>query len=62
MWIDNGKVVETQLNTAGVSHSLLPWLPRLLYSVTHEQEETIEHQQTKELSRECDVVFELKWF
>jgi hypothetical protein len=44
--IDHGKVVGTQLNTAGVSYTLLPWLPLLLCSVKYEQEEMVEHQQT----------------
>ena len=43
--IDHGKVVGTELNTAGVSYTLLPWLPLLLSSVKYEQEETVEHQQ-----------------
>jgi hypothetical protein len=52
----DGKVIETQLNTAGVSYTLLlPWLPLLLCSVRCEQEETVEHQQTKELSREHNI-------
>jgi hypothetical protein len=50
--IDHVKVVGTELNIAGVSYSLLPWLPLLLCSVKYEQEETVEHQQTKGLSRE----------
>ena len=37
--IDHGKVVGTQLNTAGVSYTLLPWLPLLLCSVKYEQKE-----------------------
>jgi len=53
--IDHGKVVGTELNTAGVSYTLLPWLPLLLCSVKYEQEETVEHQQTKELSREHNI-------
>ena len=40
---DHGKVVSTQLNTAGVSYTLLAWLPLLLCSVKYEQEETVEH-------------------
>jgi len=43
--IDHGKVVGTELITAGVSYTLLPWLPLLLSSVKYEQEETVEHQQ-----------------
>jgi hypothetical protein len=50
--IGHGKGVGTQLHTAGVSYSLLPWLQLLLCSVKYEQEETVEHQQTKELRRE----------
>jgi hypothetical protein len=53
--IDHGKGVGTQLNTAGVSYSLLPWLPLLVCSVKYEQEETVEHQQTKELSGEHNI-------
>jgi len=49
--IDHGKVVGTELNIAGVSYTLLPWLPLMLCSVKCEQEEIVEHQQTKELSR-----------
>jgi len=55
--LDHGKVVGTELNTAGVSYTLLPWLPLLLCSVKYEQEETVEHQQTKELSRENNICF-----
>ena len=53
--LDDGKVVGTQLNTAGVSYTLLPWLPLLLCSVKYEEEETFEHQQTKEWSREHNI-------
>jgi len=53
--IDHGKVVGTQLNTAGVSCSLLPWLPLLLSSVKYEQEGTVVHQHTKRLSREQNI-------
>jgi hypothetical protein len=53
--IDHGKIIETQLNTAGVSYTLLQLLPLLLCSVNYEQEETVEHQQTKELSREHNI-------
>ena len=53
--IDLGKVVGTQLNTVGVSYTLLPWLPLLLCSVKYEQEETVEHQQNKELSKEHNI-------
>jgi hypothetical protein len=45
--IEHGKVVGTQLNTAGLSYTLLPWLPLLLCSVKYEQRETVEHQQTR---------------
>jgi hypothetical protein len=55
-------VVGIQLNTAGLSYSLLPWFPRLLYSVKYKQEENVEHQETKELSRECNIVGRMKWF
>ena len=53
--IDHGEGIWTQLNTAGVSYTLLSWLPLLLCSVKYEQEEIVEHQQTKELSRECNI-------
>ena len=53
--IGHSKVFGTHLNTAGVSYILLPWLPVLLYSVKYEQEETVEHQQTKELCREHKI-------
>jgi hypothetical protein len=53
--IDHGKGVGTQLNTADVSYTLLPWLPLLLCSVKYEQEEMVEHQVTKELSREHNI-------
>ena len=49
--IDHGKVVGTELNTAGVSYTFLPWLSLSLCSVKYVQEEIVEHQQTKELSR-----------
>ena len=39
--IDHCKVVGTQLNTAGVCYSLLPWLPLLLCSVKYEKEKTV---------------------
>ena len=55
--IDHGKVVGTQLNTAGVSYTLLSWLPLLLCSVKYEQEEIVEHQEPKELSREHNVCY-----
>ena len=53
--IDHGKFVGTELNIADVSYILLPWLPLLLCSVKYEHEETVEHQQTKELSREHNI-------
>jgi hypothetical protein len=53
--IDPGKVTGTQLNAVGVSYTLLPWLPLFLCSVKYEQEEMVEHQQTKELSREHKI-------
>jgi hypothetical protein len=53
--IDHGKVIATQLNTTGVGYTLLHWLPLLLSSVKCEQEEMVEHQQTKELSRERKI-------
>ena len=53
--IDHGKVVGTELNTAGVSYTLLPWLTLLLCSLKYEQEETVDHQQTKGLSREHNI-------
>ena len=37
--IDHCKVVGTQLNTAGLSYTLLLWLPLLLCSVKYEKEE-----------------------
>jgi len=54
--IDHGTVIGTQLNVAGLSYTLLPLLPLLLCSVKYEQEETVEHQQTKELGREQKFV------
>jgi hypothetical protein len=45
--IDHGKVIGTQLNTAGVCYTLLPWLLFLLCSVKYEQEETVKHQQIR---------------
>ena len=53
--IDHGKIVGTQLNTAGVSYTLLPWLPLLLCFVKYEQEEMVEHQQTKDLNKEHNI-------
>jgi hypothetical protein len=53
--IDHCKVTGTQLNTAGVSYTLLPWLTLLLCSVKYEQEEMDEHQQTRELRREHKI-------
>ena len=59
--LDHGKV-GTRLNAAGVSYTVLPWLPLLLCSVKYEKEKTVQHQQTKELSKEskicclCEVV------
>jgi len=53
--IDHGKVIGTQLNTAGVSYTLLPWLPLFFCSVKYEQGETVEREQTKELSREHKI-------
>jgi len=61
-WIDHGKVVGTELNIAGVSYTLLPWLPLLLFSVKYEQEEMAEHQQTKELSREHIICYSYEVF
>jgi hypothetical protein len=55
--INHGKVIAIQLNTAGVGYTLLPWLQLLLCSVKCEQEEMVEHQQTKELSRERKICF-----
>jgi len=55
--IDHGKVFGTELNIAGVSYTLLPWLPLMLCSVKYEQEEIVEHQQTKELSREHNICY-----
>jgi len=49
------KITGTQLNTAGVSYTLLPWLTLLLCSVKYEQEEMDEHQQTRELSRDHKI-------
>ena len=47
--MDHGKFIGT-LNTAGVSYTLLLWLPLLLCSVKYEQEETVESRdQTAEL-------------
>jgi hypothetical protein len=53
--IDHGKDIGTQLNTAGVSHTLLSWLPLLHCSVKNEQEGNVEHQQTKELSKKHEI-------
>ena len=39
--IDHCKVVGTQLNTAGVSYTLLPWLLLLLCSVKYEKGKTV---------------------
>jgi hypothetical protein len=52
---DCDKVFATQLNTAGVSCSLLPWFSLLLCSVKYEQEEMVEHQQTEESSRKHKI-------
>ena len=41
MGIDHCKVIGTQLNTAGVSCTLLPWLPLLLCSVKYEKGITV---------------------
>jgi hypothetical protein len=49
------KVVGTQLNTAGVSYTMLPWLPLLLCSVKYKQEENVEHQQTKGFSKKHKI-------
>ena len=51
----NMVVFRTQLNIAGVSYTLEPWLPLLLCSVKYEHEEMVEHQQTKELSGEHNI-------
>jgi len=48
-------VFGTQLNTAGVSYTLVPWLPLLLCSVKCGHEKMVEHQQTKELSGEHNI-------
>ena len=53
--IGHGKVVGTELNIAGVSYTLLPWLPLLLCSLKYGQEEMVEHQQTKQLSKEHNI-------
>jgi len=53
--IDHGKVTGTQLNAACLSYNLLPLLPLLLCSLEYEQVEAVEHQQTKELSREHKI-------
>ena len=53
--IDHGEIIGTQLNTACVSYTLLPRLPLQLCSVNCEEEETVEHQQTKELIRERKI-------
>jgi len=50
--IDHGKVVGTEMNTAGVSYTLLPWLPLLLCSVKYEQEGMVEHERATGLSME----------
>jgi len=48
-------VIRTQLNTAGLSYTLVPWLQLLLCSVKYVHEEMVEHQQTKELSGEHKI-------
>jgi pantothenate kinase len=53
--IDHVNIIGTQLNTAGVSYILLPLLPLLHCSVNYDHKETVEHQQTKELSREHNI-------
>jgi hypothetical protein len=53
--MDHGKFIGTRLNTAGVSYTLLLWLPLLLCSVKYEQEETVECQETKQLSWEHNI-------
>ena len=55
--MDHGKFVGTWLNTAAVSYTFLPWLPLLLFSVKYEQEETVECQETKQLSWEHNICF-----
>jgi hypothetical protein len=52
--IDHGKGVGTQLNTASVSYTLLPWLLLLHCSTKNEQEGNVEHQ-TKELSKKHKI-------
>ena len=39
--LDHRKIIVTPLNTAGVSYTLLPFLPLLLCSVKYEKEETV---------------------
>ena len=55
--IEHCKVVGTELNTAGVSYTLLPWLPLLLCSVKYKHEETVEYPQTKDLRREHNICY-----
>jgi hypothetical protein len=52
MGTDHCKVIGTQVYTAGVSCT---WLTLLLCCVKYEPEETVEHQQTKALSREYKI-------
>jgi hypothetical protein len=53
--IDHVKVVGTQVNTAGVTYTLLAWLPLLLCCVKYEQEEMLGHQQTQEFCGEHKI-------
>jgi hypothetical protein len=39
--IDHFEIIRTQLNAAGMSYTLLPWLPLLLCSVKYEKEESV---------------------
>jgi len=54
--IDHGKVVGTQLNTAGVSYTLLPLLPLLLCSVKYEQKEWLTSNRPKGRVRSIKLV------
>jgi len=48
-------VFGTQLNTAGVSYTLVPCLQLLLCSVKYLHEEMVELKQIKKLSREHKI-------
>jgi hypothetical protein len=45
--LDHGRVIGTQLNTAGVSYTLLAWLPLLLCSVKYEKKKLFSNNRPK---------------